>query len=150
MVGDCRNQPARAYHLLTTYDDRIGEKFLSWTDTDPSTDTILAHVTLYWLTSTFPRAIYPYAAQGGRPQPISTKDNPATGNIHENSNYYITKPFGYSWFPQELAPVPVSWAATTGNLVWHRSHESGGHFAAMEKPDLLVGDVEDFVKRLQG
>jgi microsomal epoxide hydrolase len=38
----------------------IGEKFLEWSDQDPPLDTILESVTLYWLTETLPRAIYPY------------------------------------------------------------------------------------------
>lgn len=38
----------------------IGEKFCEWSDHDPSLDTILEAVTLYWLTETFPRAIYTY------------------------------------------------------------------------------------------
>lgn len=38
----------------------IGEKFLTWTDDDPPVDTILETVTLYWMTDTFPRCIYPY------------------------------------------------------------------------------------------
>lgn len=41
-------------------DCRIGEKFLEWTDETPSLHEILASVSLYWLTDTFPRAIYPY------------------------------------------------------------------------------------------
>jgi hypothetical protein len=39
---------------------RIGEKFLDWTDEDPPLDTILESVTLYWVTETLPRALYPY------------------------------------------------------------------------------------------
>ena len=38
----------------------IGEKFLAWTDQDPSIDTILKSITLYWLTDTFPSSIYSY------------------------------------------------------------------------------------------
>lgn len=38
----------------------IGEKFLEWTDTDPELDEILDSVTLYWLTETYARCIYPY------------------------------------------------------------------------------------------
>ena len=52
---------------------------------------------------------------------------------------------GYSWFPKDLAPIPVPLVAKTGNLVWSRKHGSGGHFAAMEKPGEFVGDIEDFV-----
>ena len=38
----------------------IGEKFLEWTDEDPPVEKILESVTLYWMTDTFPRCIYPY------------------------------------------------------------------------------------------
>jgi hypothetical protein len=31
------------------------------------------------------------------------------------------------------------------NLVSYRQHESGGHFAALEKPKELLEDVEEFV-----
>ena len=40
----------------------IGEKFLEWTDEDPTVDQVLESVTLYWMTDTFPRCIYPYRA----------------------------------------------------------------------------------------
>jgi len=127
---------------------RIGEKFLEWTDEDPSLDTILESVTLYWLTQSFPRAIYPYAQFHGRPASGHPKDNPQVPSPHADPKYYIKKPFGYSWFPYELAPIPISWVKTTGDLKWTRSHDQGGHFAAMEKPELLLGDVEDFVKTI--
>jgi len=47
---------------------RIGEKFLDWTDDDPSLDLILESVTLYWLTGCMPTSVYPYrqvSADGG-------------------------------------------------------------------------------------
>ncbi|KAK4981979.1 hypothetical protein LTR50_007860 [Elasticomyces elasticus] len=116
----------------------IGEKFLEWTDTDPPMDDILASVTLYWLTETFPRCIYSYRGI------IKPEDAPRPSN----PKYYVEKPFGYSWFPKELAPTPKSWAATTGNLVWHRQHDAGGHFAAMEKPKELLQDIEDFTQKV--
>lgn len=47
-------------HMASADIGRIGEKFLEWTDEDPSLDEILSSVTLYWLTDTFPRCIYPY------------------------------------------------------------------------------------------
>lgn len=45
---------------------------------------------------------------------------------------YVDKPFGYSFFPCELFPVPGSWAGTLANLVHFKRHESGGHFAVSE------------------
>ncbi|KAL8743847.1 MAG: hypothetical protein Q9190_003836 [Brigantiaea leucoxantha] len=116
----------------------IGEKFLAWTDQDPPLEVILESVSLYWLTETFPTSIYTYR-QSYTPGSVST--------AHESPDWYIKapKPFGYSYFPMELAPIPRSWVATTGNLVFHRLHHSGGHFAALERPDVLLKDVEDFL-----
>lgn len=65
---------------------------------------------------------------------------------HSDPRYRNSKPIGFSWFPKELTPTPKAWAATTGNLVWHRQHDAGGHFAAMEKPQEFTEDVEDFVR----
>ncbi|KAG9661475.1 alpha/beta-hydrolase, partial [Aureobasidium melanogenum] len=58
-----------------------------------------------------------------------------------------SKPQGYSYFPKELYPTPVSWVKECGNFVHVASHERGGHFAAMERPEDLWGDVEAFVER---
>lgn len=118
----------------------IGEKFLDWTDEDPPLDTILASVTLYWFTGCYPTSLWPYRRLFG----------PGAGaGIHENPAWRIDgKPLGYSWFPKELAPTPRAWVATTGNLVFSRQHRSGGHFAAMERPEVLLQDVEDFVAQV--
>jgi microsomal epoxide hydrolase len=45
----------------------------------------------------------------------------------------------------EIAPIPRSWVATTGDLVFFRQHRSGGHFAAVERPAALLKDIEEFV-----
>lgn len=60
----------------------IGEKFLEWTDQDPPLDEILTSVSLYWLTDTYSRCIYPYRSF--------------------NTVGYIDKPCGFSFFPMEL------------------------------------------------
>lgn len=57
-----------------------------------------------------------------------------------------TKPFGYSYYPYELYPVPKAWAATTGNLTFLRGHEKGGHFAAIEQTEVFLKDLEEFVQ----
>ncbi|KAK3713535.1 hypothetical protein LTR37_008493 [Vermiconidia calcicola] len=113
----------------------IGEKFIQWTDTNPPLDEILDSVTLYWFTKSFPRAIYGYR-QFFSPTPQF---------FHNDPEYYCKKPLGYSWHPEELAPTPVPLVAKTGNLVWHREHDEGGHFAAMEKPKQFAQDMEDFI-----
>ncbi|KAF4939574.1 putative epoxide hydrolase [Colletotrichum fructicola] len=137
----------------------IGEKFLTWTHETPSMDEILASVTLYWLTQTFPRGVYPYRQEviddthGSMTDAECRrviKDGAKRYIFHPDPKYYCEKPMGYSWFPYEIVPVPKAWAATTGNLVWYRSHEKGGHFAAMEQPEALLDDVEEFLKQVWG
>ncbi|TKA68166.1 hypothetical protein B0A49_06294 [Cryomyces minteri] len=134
----------------------IGEKFRDWSDTTPSLDQILEAITLYWLTETFPRAIYPYRTAlfldvkelvKDSPQPKGDDDyrhifkkGPERYILHSDPGLYCKKPFGYSWNPKEIAPIPKSWAATTGNL--------GGHFAAMEQPEDMANDIEDFLAQV--
>ena len=83
------------------------------------------------------RCIYPYRE--------FYSSTPTTYTIHSDPDYYINQPLGYSYLPWELSPIPVEWVRTTGNLVWHKSHEKGGHFAAFERPGVLLEDVEAFV-----
>ena len=120
----------------------IGEKFLEWTDEDPSLDTILEAISLYWFTETFPRCIYPYRERWGAKEYRSQEANKSAGAERFPG---VKKPFGYSFFPYELLPMPVALVAKSSNLVWHRRHTSGGHFAALEKPKEFAEDIEDFV-----
>ncbi|KAJ5623258.1 hypothetical protein N7490_011863 [Penicillium lividum] len=116
----------------------IGEKFMEWVDYPLSSEQILESVTLYWLTDTFPRSIYTYR-QNFPPPPVPAPNNP---------RWYIQKPFGFSSFPKELAPLPRSWIETTGNLVYWGQHEKGGHFAALEQPAALKMDIVQFVDQV--
>ena len=90
----------------------IGEKFLDWSDVSPPINTILESVTLYWLTGCLPTTVYPY-------RQLFT---PGLIGAHENPRWHIYKPFGFSWFPKELAPVPRAWIETTGALTFYRQH----------------------------
>jgi len=71
---------------------------------------------LYWVTDTFPRCIYPYIDFFGWGDKSSV--------FHPHPDWYCKKPIGYSYFPFELGPVPLAWAETTGNIVWHRAHKA--------------------------
>ncbi|KAF9776543.1 hypothetical protein IL306_005252 [Fusarium sp. DS 682] len=116
----------------------VGEKFLTWSDEDPPLEEILTSVSLYWFTDSFPTSIYPYRQ----------RFDPERPGVHNNPSWKISKPLGYSWFPYELAPMPVSWVKTTGNLVFWRDHQRGGHFAALERPEELLKDFGDFLEQI--
>ena len=52
-------------------------------------------------------------------------------------------------FPAEIAP-PVRLIAEQSNHIVHWSEfDRGGHFAAMEEPDLLVTDIRQFFRHLR-
>ena len=40
-----------------------------------------------------------------------------------------------------------SWASLIGKVVFQAEHDKGGHFAAYEVPDLLVGDLRNMFGR---
>lgn len=94
----------------------LGEKFLAWTDTDPSMEDILEKVALYWFTETFPSSIYPYREIVDRYEDQEWQKPLA-----------IKKPMGFSWFPFELASVPITWitedTSASGNCIWWKKHE---------------------------
>jgi microsomal epoxide hydrolase len=117
--------------MLIFIHSRIGEKFQAWTDQELVLRDILDSVTLYWFTDTISRCFYTYRDALECP-------------YHGIPQYFIHKPLGFSFFPYEIMPAPRSWVETTGNLVWSRVHEQGGHFAALEMPTAFLRDVEEF------
>lgn len=63
---------------------------------------------------------------------------------------YISKPVGFSFFPYELFPGIRHVLEKSANLVRYEQHGEGGHFAALEMPRELWGDVEGFVGEVWG
>lgn len=82
----------------------IGEKFLAWTDQDPSVDTILESVTLYWLTDTFPTAIYSYRAVRGRLLSMLLYANPRLPRSPRQSTSTSASPSGIPTFRRRSCP----------------------------------------------
>ncbi|KAF7365286.1 putative epoxide hydrolase [Mycena venus] len=118
----------------------IGEKFMDWTDEDPPMTTILESVSLYWFTDTISTSFYPYR----NTTPVDKNHI----DLSNNPKWHITKPFGYSAFPKEILQSPRRWIETTGKLDFYREHDKGGHFAAIERPETLLKDLEDFVSQV--
>jgi pimeloyl-ACP methyl ester carboxylesterase len=115
----------------------IVEKFQGWThgsevpEDAVDRDQMLTNVMLYWLTRTAGSSanIYYEGQHAGRwPQRSAT-------------------PTGVAVFAEDIA---IRRYAEQGNTVVHWSEfDRGGHFAAMEAPDLLVGDVRAFFRRFR-
>jgi pimeloyl-ACP methyl ester carboxylesterase len=116
----------------------IAEKFGEWTDGGLSAvdrDQMLTNISVYWLTRTAGSSarLYYEAVRSRVPGP------PATS----------TAPTGVAVFPAEIAPPVRRLAEQTNNIVHWSEFGRGGHFAAMEEPDLLVGDVREFFRKLR-
>jgi pimeloyl-ACP methyl ester carboxylesterase len=120
----------------------IVEKLKEWTDSSErpedavDRDQMLTNVSLYWFTATagsFARLYYEAAHGGGWGAP----EEPSV------------TPTGVAVFPREIG-LPLRRFAERANAIVHWSEfDRGGHFAAMEEPDLLVGDVREFFRGLR-
>jgi pimeloyl-ACP methyl ester carboxylesterase len=112
----------------------IAERFTEWTAPDfvVDPDVLLSNVMLYWLTSTVGSSMRMYWELAREPRPASLERSPT--------------PIGVALFPHELA-VPVrSVAERSHNIVHWSPQAAGGHFAALEQPELFVADVRRFFR----
>ena len=114
----------------------IVEKFRAWSDCGGlmenaiPRDEMLADISLYWFTGAIGSSFWPYYARMHGPWPI-------TGTVDV--------PVGYVEFPQEILKPPRSLAARTYTDIRRWTvMEKGGHFAAMEQPEVLAGEVKAF------
>ncbi|MBX9427591.1 MULTISPECIES: epoxide hydrolase family protein [Streptomyces] len=124
----------------------IVEKFLDWTGaTDLPEDAVdrdrlLTNVTIYWLTATAGSSAQFYyegaagvraAASGAVPPPV-------------------TVPVGVAVFPDDIF-VPIRRFADRDlpNITHWTEFEQGGHFAALEQPAALTGDIRAFARALR-
>ncbi|MFD3403376.1 epoxide hydrolase family protein [Kribbella sp. NPDC058693] len=117
----------------------IMDKFMAWTwpaETLPEAiiakDRLLTNVMIYWLTGTAGSAAYVGYAQ-----------QEAWGTKLENSGV----PTAVLAFAHD---VPVRrYAERDNNITRWTDVDHGGHFAALEEPEILVGDVREFFSSLR-
>ena len=124
----------------------IIEKMYSWSDLKDnqlesvySKDTLLANIMVYILTKTFDTASWIYFGrreEGGRFFPKDFKR--------------IEIPTAAAIFPAEMSEwPPKSYVERIFNIKQWTEMPAGGHFAALEKPDLLVNDIRKFSRSLR-
>lgn len=121
----------------------IVEKFREWTDSEElpeeavDRDRLLTDVMLYWLTGTAGSSSRIYYERAHTPGRAAAPAQPSTA------------PTALAVFPAE-AQMPLRHRADrTDNIVRWTEFDRGGHFAAMEEPDLLVDDVRAFFRQLR-
>ena len=61
----------------------------------------------------------------------------------------IEVPTGVAAFPAEISRPPREWAERSYNLRRWTNMPSGGHFAALEEPQLLAEEIRAFFRPLR-
>jgi epoxide hydrolase len=117
----------------------IVERFKDWTDPAAELpedavdrDRILTNVTIYWLTAT-----------AGPAAQLYFEDAAGWGQTQKPSGV----PTGVAVFPMDISIRRL--AEREHNITHWTEHDRGGHFAAMETPDLLTSDIRTFFKPLR-
>ena len=62
---------------------------------------------------------------------------------------YIDVPTGAAIFPAEIYILPRSWVEAAYDLRHWTVMPAGGHFAALEQPELYLQDVREFYRLLR-
>jgi pimeloyl-ACP methyl ester carboxylesterase len=119
----------------------IVEKFRAWTDCGGDVercltkDKMLDNIMLYWMTGT--------AHSAGRLYYEVEHDGAFAPDAR------VEPPVGIAAFPGEVLRFPRSWAERRYNIVRWTDMPRGGHFAALEQPELLVDDVRSFFRMVR-
>lgn len=111
----------------------IAEKFRDWAD--PASrilpDDVLTNVTIYWVTNSIASSMRVYLESSATP-------------LSFGSGERISTPTAVARFPFEISSPPRSWVERVYNVKRWTDMPRGGHFAALEAPDLLAGDIAAF------
>jgi pimeloyl-ACP methyl ester carboxylesterase len=121
----------------------IVEKFRTWSDCDGDVerrftkDELLTNVMLYWVPEAANASCRLYY------EALHAEKFPPTG-------FRVDVPTGCAIFPKEILKPPRVWADRAFNVQRWTRLPRGGHFAAMEEPELLVEEIRAFFRPLRG
>src|SRR5262249_24636233 len=127
----------------------IVDKFWAWSDhggdleDNFNKDELLTNVMIYLVTGEMTSSvrIY-YESSHDNPRPLSMSAFPSKGKA---------APMGFALFPKEINVPPRAWVERSvgGKLIHWTEMPRGGHFAALEQPELLADDVRAFFRKVR-
>ncbi len=118
----------------------IVEKFRRWSDCDGDVervftkDWLLTNLMFYWAPNSIASAANIYHEANRLGPDLSSP---------------VRVPTAVANFPKELRPMPRSWLEARFDLRRYTPMPRGGHFAAVEAPELLLEDVRAFFRTLR-
>ena len=123
----------------------IVEKFYAWSDCKGdienrfTKDELLTNIMIYWITETINTSIRMYWENTRATYP----QNASTAKLVRSQ-----VPAAVGSFPAD-APFPREWAERNVNLKRWTKMPRGGHFAALEEPELFVSDLREFFRNFR-
>ncbi|MDR5784784.1 epoxide hydrolase [Caballeronia sp. LZ065] len=120
----------------------VVEKFRTWSDCDGdierafTLDDVLTDVSIYWFGHMLDASYRIY--KENRRQPLSFAPSER-----------VSTPLGVALFPRELPMPPRSWLERVFDVRRWNAMPRGGHFAALEQPDLLAEEIRAFFRPLR-
>lgn len=120
----------------------IVEKFRGWSDCDGDVerrftkDELLTNLTIYWATGTINSANRRYFERDAEPRDLGPDDR-------------VRVPTAVTIFPADIDKPPREWGERVYDVARWTVMLRGGHFAALEEPELLARDIRDFFRPLR-
>jgi epoxide hydrolase len=120
----------------------IIEKFRTWSNCNGdiksrfTKDQLLTNIMIYWITNSITSSTRLYL-ESQRAHRFGPPDS------------YVDAPTACAVFPKELTRLPRPWAEESFNITQWTEMPKGGHFAAMEEPELLVEDIRKHFRGLR-
>jgi pimeloyl-ACP methyl ester carboxylesterase len=127
----------------------IVEKFYTWSDTNGqlenryTKDELLTNIMVYWVTNTIRSSFTPYWDEE-QPNDGDEQESGSQSNLPK-----IEVPTGISIFPKDIVPAPREFAERFYNVQHWSDMPKGGHFAALEEPELLADELRTFFRPLR-
>jgi hypothetical protein len=108
----------------------VTQLFQRWVDRD----YILANASAYWLTNTIGSSIRRYYAEA-HAEPGPTEPT--------------TAPTGVAIFAEDFQSIRRFADRDHANIVSWNRYDRGSHFSPHDAPDLLLGDIRQFFRKLR-
>jgi pimeloyl-ACP methyl ester carboxylesterase len=118
------------------------EKYRSWSDCGGdlerrfTKDELLTQITLYWVTETINSANRLYYERDRHPRAFGPDDR-------------VRVPTAVTNFPGDIDRPPREWGERVYDVRRWTVMPRGGHFAALEEPELLAQDIRAFFRPLR-
>ena len=127
----------------------IVEKFRAWSDCSGDVesrftrDELLTVIMIYWVTGSIGSSMLPYydAANAGALTWTLEAIKSWTGSSKV--------PAAFALFPKDISQPPREWAERFFNVQRWTKMPRGGHFAAMEEPELLAADLRAWFREFR-